>query len=85
MANQFGSRVVNEEGTSRATWLWDTALIQLKPDEVIAYLNGNNANRVYLQINRSIPNAAYKQFISKASAAGIQLHALDGAPTYYIS
>jgi hypothetical protein len=52
---------------------------------VIAYLSGNNANQVYLQINRSIPNTVYKQFISKASAAGIQVHALDGAPNWVSS
>jgi hypothetical protein len=84
LVNPFDSKV-NAEGTPRATWLWDTALIQSKPDEVLAFLSESNANQVYLQINISIPNSSYRQFISKASAIGIQVHALDGAPNWVSS
>lgn len=79
-AGSMANPIVKAEGTPRATWLWDTSLIESQPDEVLAFLQENNANQVFLQINRNISIDSYKRFISKASALGIKIHALDGAP-----
>ncbi|CEG25614.1 hypothetical protein BN1002_00429 [Bacillus sp. B-jedd] len=81
-AGTLGNSFVQAEGTPRATWLWNTTLIETQPDEVLAFLGENNANQVYLQINRNISITSYKQFIAKASALGIKVHALDGAPNW---
>ncbi|WP_316570094.1 amidase [Neobacillus sp. YIM B06451] len=78
----MGNQIVKAEGVPRATWLWDTSLIETRPDEVLAFLKENNANQVFLQINRDISMNSYKRFISKSSALGIKIHALDGAPDW---
>ncbi|WP_156424396.1 amidase [Bacillus sp. FJAT-27445] len=78
----MANSIVKAEGTPRATWLWDTSLIETQPDEVFAFLQENNANQVYLQVNRGISINSYKQFIRKATYSGIKVHALDGAPNW---
>ncbi|MDZ5474033.1 amidase [Bacillus sp. 31A1R] len=65
-----------------STWLWDTAKIQTKGDEILSFLEKQNVKQVYLQVNSQIPVSAYKQFISKASRKYIKVHALDGAPDW---
>ncbi|MGD6877730.1 amidase [Bacillus infantis] len=65
-----------------STWLWDTAAIVEKPDDVIQFLADKHADQLYLQIDQSLPAAVYQSFIEKANAGGISVHALDGAPKW---
>ncbi|WP_409273606.1 amidase [Neobacillus sp. SCS-31] len=81
----MGNQIVKAEGTPRATWLWDTSMIETRPDEVIAFLQENNADKVFLQINRNIGFDSYKRFIRKASDFGVKVHALDGATDWVSS
>ncbi len=69
----------------KATWLWDTARITQNPNEMLAFLDQNSVSDLYLQINRDIRPAAYRQFIRKASDLGIRVHALDGAPDWTLN
>jgi hypothetical protein len=65
-----------------STWLWDTASIKEKPDDIIQFLTDKHAGQLYLQIDQSLPAADYQAFIEKANASGISVHALDGAPKW---
>ncbi|WP_053365081.1 hypothetical protein [Bacillus sp. FJAT-27245] len=78
----MGNLTVKAEGMPRATWLWDTAMIEARPDDVLAFLQEKHADEVFLQINRNIDMDSYKRFIGKSSALGIKVHALDGAPDW---
>ncbi|MEN8698276.1 amidase [Bacillus infantis] len=65
-----------------STWLWDTAAIVEKPDDVIQFLADKQADQLYLQIDQSLPAAVYQSFIEKANASGVKVQALDGAPKW---
>ncbi|WP_162805787.1 hypothetical protein [Sporosarcina sp. PTS2304] len=65
-----------------STWLWDTAKIVSEPDIVISNLVQHDVSDVYLQINEKVELPYYQYFINKAATNGIQVHALDGAPTW---
>lgn len=67
---------------NRSTWLWDTAAIKDRSDEIIQFLADRQADQLYLQIDQSLPAAVYQSFIEKANAGGISVHALDGAPKW---
>ncbi|GKV67527.1 hypothetical protein NCCP2716_00250 [Sporosarcina sp. NCCP-2716] len=69
----------------KATWLWDTARLTQDPNEVLTFLDQNRVTDLYLQINREIRPAAYRQFIRKAFDLGIRVHALDGAPDWALN
>lgn len=66
----------------KATWLWNTERIRSNPQEVLTFLNQNQVNLVYLQVNIDIPVSYYKSFIKESSARGIRVEALDGAPQW---
>ncbi|WP_317645919.1 hypothetical protein [Sporosarcina sp. GW1-11] len=65
-----------------ATWLWDTARIVSEPDTIVSNLVTHEVSDVYLQVNEKIEISYYQYFISKATANGIRVHALDGAPSW---
>ena len=69
---------------NKTTWLWDTIDITTKSDEIITFMSSKGVSVVYLQINYSINESEYRTFISKANAVGIEVHALDGAPTWVL-
>lgn len=64
-----------------STWLWDTSWIN-NPDSLLSNLETKQVNKLYLQIDPSIPFSTYETFIGKATAAGIQVFALDGSPDW---
>ncbi|AXI00136.1 amidase [Sporosarcina sp. PTS2304] len=64
----------------KATWLWHTSQIIEQPGELITFLDKNNVNTLYLQINTDLPIDVYQKFIQQAGSYGIEVHALDGAP-----
>lgn len=65
-----------------STWLWNTAEIVDRPDQVIQDLAGHHVRQLQLQIEPSIDNSHYRAFIKAAAAQGIEVHALDGAPEW---
>lgn len=66
----------------KATWLWDTSRIIEDEAGVLSFLENKQVNKLYLQINMDIVSADYKRFISHATARGIKIYALDGAPDW---
>lgn len=75
------------ESASRAksTWLWHTQLIQSSPDELLSFSESQGVGTIYLQISTKVNLASYRSFISQATAKGIEVHALNGAPDWALS
>lgn len=71
-----------QDQTKLTTWLWNTAEIVDHPDQIIQNLHANHVTQLHLQIDSSINAAYYRTFIRAASAQGIQVNALDGAPEW---
>lgn len=71
--------MVEEE---KATWLWDTSIIIEDQENILLFLEHNDVNKVYLQINQNIASDHYKHFISQAFDKGIGIYALDGAASW---
>lgn len=71
-----------QNATNLSTWLWDTSRIVSESDLIIENLTNHHVNGLYLQIDTTIENKVYQAFIAKASAKGIHVHALDGAPAW---
>ena len=68
-----------EYRTSISTWLWETPKIMNEPDEVLQDLKAKHVQKLYLQVNRDVPEQDYKYFIKKASEQGIYVYALGGS------
>ncbi|WP_077247335.1 hypothetical protein [Pseudobacillus wudalianchiensis] len=79
-------RAAASEGSGpRSTWLWDTQQIVTNKDQLLTFMQEHQVSQVYLQINGSISIDRYKEFIKQARLKGIQVHALDGAPSWVSS
>ena len=83
----LGVAGVNNKASASAnpeysTWLWDTSQIVNNRAATLQFLESKQVSHVYLQINRSIKVDQYKQFIKEATARGIKVYALDGAPDW---
>ncbi|OXM82843.1 hypothetical protein [Paenibacillus rigui] len=69
---------------SKATWLWDTSLLETSSGraEIVQFAREQQLQRIYVQVNRNLAPAAYRQLIQAASDSRIEVHALDGAPAW---
>lgn len=68
-----------EYRTSISTWLWETPKIMNEPDEILQTLKAKHVQKLYLQVNRDVPEHEYKSFIKKANERGIYVYALGGS------
>ncbi|MBP3950361.1 amidase [Bacillus suaedae] len=66
----------------KATWLWNPYELVSQSSEVLTFLQSNQVTDVFLQIDRDLPHTIYQSFIERASEQNINIHALDGAPTW---
>lgn len=68
----------------KATWLWDTSLISTLENRqaVLQFAKEQSIGRIYVQVNPDVAKNTYRAFIQEAAQAGIQIHALDGAPNW---
>ncbi|WP_110932964.1 hypothetical protein [Paenibacillus bouchesdurhonensis] len=66
----------------KATWLWHTKLIETQTDELLSFSASEGIRLIYLQISTKVDIPHYKNFVSKANALGIQVHALNGAANW---
>ncbi|MEC0176319.1 hypothetical protein P4H83_15730 [Paenibacillus favisporus] len=65
----------------KATWLWDTALIE-DPGKIIAFCKEQNVGTIFLQVQKKVSDEDYRRFIAAAYEEGIAVHALDGQPNW---
>lgn len=68
----------------KATWMWNTGLQLKNMDSTFRFLEQNGVNLVFLQVDADVPAADYGSFIGRASASGIEVHALGGAPDWVL-
>ncbi|SDF08999.1 hypothetical protein SAMN04488542_105193 [Fontibacillus panacisegetis] len=66
----------------KATWLWNTELIEDHAEDIISFAKSQGAKVIFLHISQKIDNEAYRQFISLASSSKIEVHALNGKPEW---
>lgn len=69
-------------GQVLATWLWNPWMFVNDEAGTLAFIESKQVNKVYVQIDQDISKEAYRSFIGKAKAAGIDVYALDGAPSW---
>ncbi|WP_223066493.1 hypothetical protein [Paenibacillus caui] len=65
-----------------ATWLWNTEVITRQGDAAVDFISKEGVQVLFLQIDRTLSEEAYRSFAAKASARGIQVHALAGSPEW---
>ena len=65
-----------------STWLWDTSLIEKKPDLILDFLKEEKITVLYLQIDKTLDNEYYRKFISSAKDLDVSIYALDGRPEF---
>jgi len=70
------------EKPRKATWIWNTSLIAAEPEQILSFFNKQGVSVLYLNIDTSKPASYYQPFIGKAQAAGIEVHALGGHPSW---
>ena len=67
---------------AKATWIWETKVIEQQPDELLKFVRRQGVNTIFLQIGSGVEQGGYRSFIRAASQAGIQVHALSGHPDW---
>lgn len=67
---------------TKATWLWDTEWIRDSGEDIVSFCRTNGVNLIYLQISARVEQTTYREFIRRAHEAGIDVHALNGAPEW---
>ncbi|TRZ38238.1 amidase [Niallia circulans] len=72
---------------TNATWIWNpwSLTTAAGQNKVINFLVKNNVTDVYLQIDQEVERKTYQQFIAKATAKSISVHALDGAAKWALA
>lgn len=65
-----------------ATWVWNTGVIATEQANMLSFVKENRVNLLYLQIDPNLQLDAYRTFIKNAEAAGIEVHALAGQPSW---
>ncbi len=71
-----------QNNSTNATWLWQTSEITKRPEEILTFLQQQNVQNLYLQIDQTISSNVYREFIQRANESGIHVHALDGEPAW---
>ncbi|MEC0255532.1 hypothetical protein P4H67_04230 [Paenibacillus lautus] len=74
-----------ENATKKATWIWQTNLIQDGGEEVLRFSREEGINLIYLQIDRQLPSEIYEAFIQRAHENQIAVHALGGDPRWALT
>lgn len=66
----------------KATWLWQTDLIEDGGEQILRFARDEGINLIYLQINRKLPKEMYETFVERAHKEQIDVHALGGDPRW---
>ena len=66
----------------KATWVWNTQMIADEGERIIRFARQNGVNLIYLQVDQNRGLEEYHAFIQAADRSGIEVHALDGHPSW---
>lgn len=72
----------DEEGLVKATYVWHAELAINEPDEIISFAKENGVTLLYTRLDLEQPFQVYSDFVKKATAAGIEVHAMGGHPVW---
>lgn len=77
--------VYGENAAKKATWIWQTNLIQDGGEELLGFSREEGINLIYLQVDRQMSSDTYEAFIRRAHEAQIAVHALGGDPGWALT
>lgn len=78
----FQSPAHGEAAGEKATWVWQTELIEDGGERLLSFARDEGMSLIYLQIKRDLPKETYEQFIRNAHEKQIAVHALGGDPRW---
>ncbi|MFD3258659.1 hypothetical protein ACE3MQ_08635 [Paenibacillus lentus] len=67
---------------AKATWLWDTKLVENHTEDIIEFAKEQGVTTIFLQIGNEVTDASYQRFVAAASQAKMEVHALNGHPEW---
>ena len=76
----FQSPAYGETAGTKATWVWQTELIEDGGEQLLGFAREEGINLIYLQINRNMPKETYEKFVRLAHESQVEVHALGGDP-----
>ncbi|RAR44164.1 hypothetical protein [Paenibacillus sp. MDMC362] len=74
-----------KNATTKATWIWQTDLIQDGGEELLDFSREEGINLIFLQIDRQMPSEVYEAFIQRAHENQMAVHALGGDPRWALT
>lgn len=66
----------------KGTYIWEAERTINEQDEILAFAKENGLNLLYVRLDLQQPYDAYSDFVEKAHAAGIEVHAMGGHPVW---
>lgn len=78
----FQSPAYGETAGKKATWVWQTDLIEDGGERLLSFARNEGINLIYLQINRNLSKEKYEEFIRLAHEQQVVVHALGGDPRW---
>ncbi|GIO31242.1 MULTISPECIES: hypothetical protein [Paenibacillus] len=66
----------------KATWVWQTELIEDGGEHLLDFAHKEGINLIYLQINRDLPKETYETFVRRAHEGNVAVHAMGGDPRW---
>lgn len=71
-----------EKEQTRGTYVWEAETLINEKDKILKFAKENNINLLYTRLDLSQPYSAYSHFVEAADAAGIEVHAMGGHPSW---
>ncbi|GAA0134444.1 hypothetical protein YSY43_12840 [Paenibacillus sp. YSY-4.3] len=66
----------------RGTYIWESSEVIRNSQDILEFAIEKQLNWLYVRLDLQQPFSAYSSFIKQAAAAGIEVHALGGTPTW---
>lgn len=69
----------------RGTYIWRAETVGAQEEEILAFAKEQGVNLLYTRIDMEQPDSLYRNFVRKANAAGIEVHAMGGHPIWALA
>jgi len=66
----------------RGTYIWHASNLISEPDQIIQFAKEKGLNMLYTRLDLRQPFSEYQEFVEKAHAEGIEVHAMGGHPKW---
>ncbi|GIP56269.1 hypothetical protein J15TS10_00830 [Paenibacillus woosongensis] len=73
---------VQRDEVVRGTYIWESGEVIRNSQDILEFAMEKQLNWLYVRLDLQQPFSAYSSFIKQAAAAGIEVHALGGTPTW---